>query len=304
MKILVTGGAGYLGTELVRELAEKEETQEIIVYDNLSRGNFNLFLGLRKLNSKVRFVKADILDSRTFRQAIKGVDVVYHLAAKVTTQFAEHHAHLFEQVNHWGTAEIVYSVEKSDVSKFIFLSSASVYGPSETELDETTNPRPKSIYGRSKFNAEKQVMRLGEKMDAYIIRCANIYGYSPSMRFDGVINKFVFESNFRRRISIDGDGQQFRSFVPIDLATSAVAKIPFSDIRPGCYNLVKSNLTVNEIADTLNEIFPDLERVYINQDLQLNQLKAKPNESFNRLANVDELGFVEFLSSFASQFTF
>ena len=106
MKVVVTGGAGYLGSELVHRLAFNERIEQILIYDNLSRGNFNVFLGDRKLNSKLKFLKADILDSRTFGQAIRDADLVYHLAAKVTTPFADRQAHLFEQVNHWGTAEV------------------------------------------------------------------------------------------------------------------------------------------------------------------------------------------------------
>jgi UDP-glucose 4-epimerase len=107
MKILITGGAGYIGTELTYELMKHaDRIDEIIIYDNLSRGNYNLFIGLSKLpEGKVRFIQGDLLDTRKLRKALKGVDVVYHLAAKVSTPFADQNPHLFEQINHWGTAE-------------------------------------------------------------------------------------------------------------------------------------------------------------------------------------------------------
>src|SRR5688572_26496380 len=111
MKVLVTGGAGYIGTELISLLIAQENVTEVIVYDNLSRLNFNIFLGLKlKNHSKLSFQKGELLDSRGLRKALKGVDVVYHLAAKVTTPFANTDAHTYEQVNHWGTAELVYAV--------------------------------------------------------------------------------------------------------------------------------------------------------------------------------------------------
>ena len=132
-KVVVTGGAGYLGTELVRQLINNPEISQILIYDNLSRGNYNVFLGEPKLSDKMKFLKADILDSRSFGKAIQDASLVYHLAARVTTPFADQHAHLFEQVNHWGTAEVTYEIEKSDVEHFVFLSSASVYGTSEEE---------------------------------------------------------------------------------------------------------------------------------------------------------------------------
>ena len=96
MNILITGGAGYIGTELAYELEKNPEVKQIIIYDNLSRGNINLFIGSRKLSRKIKFVQGDILDTRLLKQTLKGVDVVYHLAAKVTTPFADQNPHIFE----------------------------------------------------------------------------------------------------------------------------------------------------------------------------------------------------------------
>ena len=79
MRILVTGGAGYIGTELIQQLSEQKNVSEIIVYDNLSSGNRNFFLGQQKLNSdKLKFIQGDILDSRKLKKVVQGVDTVYH----------------------------------------------------------------------------------------------------------------------------------------------------------------------------------------------------------------------------------
>ena len=86
MNVLVTGGAGYIGTELVNLLVSNPSVDKVIVYDNLSRNNYNLFLGLKlQKHPKLSFVKGELLDSRSLRKVLKGIDVVYHLAAKVTT---------------------------------------------------------------------------------------------------------------------------------------------------------------------------------------------------------------------------
>src|SRR5262245_4699722 len=111
MNVLVTGGAGYIGTELIEALSKRKEIDHVVVYDNLSRGNFNFFLGKSDFGNKIRFVQGDILDSRKIRKELKEVDVVYHLAAKVTTPFANIDSHFFEQINHWGTAELIYALE-------------------------------------------------------------------------------------------------------------------------------------------------------------------------------------------------
>src|SRR5436190_10406753 len=100
MKVLITGGAGYIGTELVYKLGELNEVESIIVYDNLSRGNYNLFIGHKVAPSKVQFIPGEILDSRKLRKVLKNADVVFHLAAKVTTPFANVDGHVYEQTNH------------------------------------------------------------------------------------------------------------------------------------------------------------------------------------------------------------
>src|SRR5207237_10735482 len=109
-------------------LGELNNVDKIVVYDNLSRGNFNLFIGHKVTSPKVKFVQGEILDSRKLRNALKGIDVVFYFAAKVTTPFANTDGHIYEQTNHWGTAELTYALEESDVKKLIFLSTTGVFG--------------------------------------------------------------------------------------------------------------------------------------------------------------------------------
>ncbi len=305
MKILITGGTGYIGTELTYELAKSSKVDQIIIYDNLSRGNINLFIGSRKLSDKIKFVQGDILDTRLLKQTLKDIDVVYHLAAKVTTPFADQNPHIFEQINHWGTAELVYAVEESEVKKIIYTSSASVYGASSHEADEKTIPDPKTFYGISKLRGEEHINRLFEKnIDTYIIRCGNIYGYSKSMRFDSVINKFMFDGHFRGRISINGTGHQHRSFIHIDKTVNILSNLIFSDLKQGKYDLVEDNLTISHIAETFKNIYPDLEMLFINQQLKMRELKVKPNTELNSLTDIPVRTLYQVLSEFKKAFTF
>src|SRR5690554_4970211 len=135
MRILITGGTGYIGTELSLRLMQRPEIKSIHIYDNLSRGNYNILLGDDKLHKKVTFIKADILDSHTLAQEIQETDCVIHLAARVTTPFADQSPHLFDQINNWGTAELVYAFEKSESRRLIYMSSASIYGAANNEVD-------------------------------------------------------------------------------------------------------------------------------------------------------------------------
>lgn len=306
MNALVTGGAGYIGTELIDRLIADPQVNRVVVYDNLSRANYNVFLGERKAgHSKIQFVRGELLDSRRLKKVLDGTDVVYHLAARVTTPFANADAHLYEQINHWGTAELVYAVEESKVRRFIYTSSAGVYGSSEQEVDELVSPDPKTFYAISKFRGEDHVRRLFDKMDTYIFRCGNVYGYSRSMRFDAVINKFVFEANFEKRITIHGNGEQARSFIHIDQISAALAGAAACDLNSGTYNLVERTLTVMDIVDELKQLMPDLEFILINQHMQLSQLKIKVNESVNKKLGVSSrLSFRNELEAFLSRLSF
>jgi UDP-glucose 4-epimerase len=306
MNILVTGGAGYIGTSLVSKLAAIDEVKKIIVYDNLSRANYNLFLAQR-LNGddKVQFVRGDLLDSRNLKKALRDIDIVYHLAAKVTTPFANDDAHLYEQVNHWGTAELVYAVEESKVKKFIYTSSLGVYGSSEIAIDESHAPNPKTFYAVSKLRGEEHVRRLFDKRETYIFRCGNVFGYNPSMRFDAVVNKFVFEANFHKRITINGDGSQIRSFIHIDKLTDALVNAVYPKLEPGTYNLVERSISVIDIVDELKQLLPELEFIFINQHLKLHQLNVKQNVIANQALGIGETKALrDELSDFISKFSF
>ncbi|UII23805.1 NAD-dependent epimerase/dehydratase family protein [Fulvivirga ligni] len=306
MKVLVTGGAGYIGTELVSLLLERDDVEEIVVYDNLSKNNVNFFLGHSlPNNSKLKFVKGELLDSRFLNKALKGIDVVYHLAAKVTTPFDNTDPHFYEQVNHWGTAELIYAIEESDVKKFIFASSTGVYGSAKEAVDESITPNPRTFYGISKMRGEEHASRLKDKMDTYIFRCGNVYGYNRSMRFDAVINKFVFEAHFYKRISIHGDGRQQRAFIHIKRVAKALCGVVDGGLDSGIYNLVDRDMQVLDVVDTLKELIPELEFIFVNQHLKLRQLKVQPNEELNKkLGLQSEKSFKEEIEEFRERFSF
>ncbi|MBD99545.1 MAG: ADP-glyceromanno-heptose 6-epimerase [Verrucomicrobia bacterium] len=305
MNILITGGAGYIGTELIRKIAESVAFDKIIVYDNLSGGNRNLFTAKIELpKEKIQFVQGDILDSRAFKKALDGIDVVFHLAANVTTPFSDQNPHLFEQVNHWGTAEVCYAVEESDVKRFIHLSSVSVYGTSKKEKDINSSLSPRTFYGISKMRAEKHVMRLMDKIDTYIIRCGNVYGFSQSMRFDAVINRFIFESNFFKRITVHGNGEQKRPFIHIDRVSLLLAQFVHGNISKGIFNLVDQNLAIGEIVEYLRVVYPDIEMLFVNQHMKMRELSVNPTSLIMDKIEDKKHDMVQELARFKDQFTF
>ncbi|MCP4520310.1 MAG: SDR family oxidoreductase [Cytophagales bacterium] len=298
MKILITGGAGYIGGELTYQLANHDDVEEVVVYDNLNRGNYNLFISNRNriTNDKVRFVYGDLLDSRTLKSAIKGIDVVYHLAAKVTNPFETVDTNVFEQVNHWGTAEVVALVEETEtVKKFYYLSSTAVYGFSAKGefLTEDSRLNPRSFYGISKMRGEEQVARLLEKIDGAIIRCGNVYGYTPSIRFDSVINRFAFDSNFNNRISIHGNGKQSRSFIHVSKLMTLLEDLRNDKVPNGIYNFADKNLQILDLVDVFKEVYPELEFIFINQHLDLRDLTIDLDLKLKEYISVSDSDFKE-----------
>lgn len=306
MNVLITGGAGYIGTELVNKLAANDAVKKIVIYDNLSRPNYGVFLGGKKVGSeKIKFYKGELLDSRHLKMVLKDIDVVYHLAARVTTASVNGIGHMFEQVNHWGTAELVYAVEESNVKKFIYTSSSGVYGNSDKVIDEQSFPAPQTFYAISKLRGEDHVNRLMNKKDTFIFRCGNVYGYNRGMRFDAVINKFVFEANFQRRITVHGDGNQFRAFIHISSVATALANVLNTDLQGGTYNLVERNIKIIDVVDELKQLIPDLEFIFINQHLTLHELNVKRNELVNEKLGIStQKSLKEELQEFINRFSF
>lgn len=307
MKVLITGGAGYIGTALTNLLNKDSRIDKIVIYDNLSRNNRNFFIGVDKLDSeKVMFIQGDLLDTRKLRESLKGIDVVYHLAANVTTPFADQHPHLFEQVNHWGTAEVVYAVEATpSVKRLIYVSSASVYGTSNKMFRLEDTPQPKTFYGISKFRGEKQVHRMIPKLErCYILRCGNVYGYNKSMRFDAVINRFMFEANYKKLITIDGTGEQHRPFIHIDKVSTVLAALMDAEIESGIYNVVDRNLAIGEIVRSIRQLYPDLEMIFVNQHMDMRELQVEPSIEINHIFNHYTSFLDDELKQFMASFVF
>jgi UDP-glucose 4-epimerase len=304
MKVLITGGAGYVGYALVRQLMFAPEISEIIIYDNLSRRNY-AFFDHQKFNEKpIRFVNGDILDGRKLNQTLKGVSIVFHLAAKVTTPFADMDAHSFDQINHWGTAQVVYAAEQEGVQHLIYLSSASVYGNSEKAVDEQGAPSPKSYYGIAKLAGEEQVLRLRNKMKIHVVRSGNVYGYNPAYRIDAVINRFIFEAHFEGRVSIQGSGEQQRSFIHVDKLATALRQLLNSPVESGVYNLAEHNFSINDILLSVKVLYPELETININPNMPRRNISLVLPTTLWQQLRMPEISLLDEVQAFQAVFSF
>jgi UDP-glucose 4-epimerase len=301
MKVLITGGAGYIGVELAIALNKRDDISEIIIYDNLWKDNYNIFLHSKIKRNKVKFIKGELLDSRKLRIALKDIDIVYHLAARVAARLVNASHHLYEQINNWGTAELVYAIEESNISKLIYTSSSTVYGNSNEIMSIKTKPYPRTYYGTSKLRGEEHVNRLMDKINAYTLRLGNVYGYGISMRFDTVLNKFMFDAAFKGRIKIFGTGEQYRNFIHINKVVNILENLIDTDIKSGIYNVLDANLSVNDLVDNIKTIYPETELLFVNQHLNLRNIKIENDDRIENICTYDKKDILTELKDFKAK---
>lgn len=279
MNVFITGACGYIGYSVVKSLLEKSFVTNLVIYDNLAKKNSTFFIGSSFSGStKMKFIQGNILDNHSLQQHLQGIDVVIHLAAKVTTPFADYHAHEFDQVNHWGTACLLDAIEEIEqIKHVIYLSSIAVYGNSRgVEIDETVTPAPQSFYGSSKLRAERQIHRLVGKKSFNIIRGGNVYGFNPCIRMDAAMNRLLFDAHLKGMVHVNGDGEQKRAFLHLDYLVDVICSlVKEPNVFPQMFNLVTRNLAINEIVAELEKIYPDLEKNYLNRHMQMRSIAAK-----------------------------
>ncbi|RLC95060.1 MAG: hypothetical protein DRI77_10390 [Chloroflexi bacterium] len=262
--ILVTGGAGYIGSRLIRDLAADPRFagHTIRIYDNLRRQHL---CGLMDLpaDGRYEFVEGDILDRLNLRRAMRDVETVVHLAAIVKTPLSFDHPEWTEQVNHWGTASVVDCALEAGVSRLLYVSSASVYGPGGP-FRETDTCRPIGPYAISKLKGEEEVARASYT----IVRLGTVFGNAPAMRFDGIANRLTYLVGVRRAMVVRGSGEQIRPLIHVRDG-SAVLRLCLADPQTvgETINAVTVNPSINRIARTVQALAPDVPIRYTDQDI-------------------------------------
>ena len=229
-KVMVTGGAGFIGFHLSKKLSSL--TEDLTIYDNLSSGKMENVKDV----PKAKFVEGDILDTKTLLSQPK-MDLIYHLAAQVVVPYSMENPLIDFDTNAKGTLCVLEKARKDD-AKLVFASSAAVYGnPSVFPTPETYGFHPFSCYGLSKVVGEEycQMYREQYGLDIAITRFANVYG----SRCHGVIHDFMDKLLADpTKLVIIGTGQQCRDFVHVSDVVDALVKVGTMDSANGeVYNL-------------------------------------------------------------------
>jgi nucleoside-diphosphate-sugar epimerase len=219
MKILVTGGCGFIGTHLVNKLVELGH--EVVVLDNLSAGK------KEKLNEKSTLVQGDIRDADDVRRAMKDCSAVFHLAAFADARSASDD--LVYATNFLG-AKNVFEIARSKNAKIIFTSSAAVYGNTQVPNRESIDCNPVSQYGKSKLRAERYLMREFPQESYFIVRLFNVYGTAGN----SAVNRFCKKITNYEDIVVYGNGLQTRDYVYI---TDVIDALVLGLTNSGWYNV-------------------------------------------------------------------
>jgi len=255
-RVLVTGGAGFIGSHVVDRLVA--DGCWVRVVDDLSTGRLENISGHLE-SGRVDFVEGDIRDALVAKKSVVAVDVVVHLAAVISVPFSVENPSFTFDVNVKGTMNLLRACAEAKVGKFVFISSCAVYGePKFLPVTEGHPTNPISPYAESKLAAEKFCLGFHEKqlLRSVVLRLFNVYGPRQGVNdYSGVITQFIDRGRRGLPLIIYGDGWQTRDFVNIRDVVEAVSSAVEREYAEGkVFNIGYGvPISVNELADTLLE---------------------------------------------------
>jgi len=256
-KVLVTGGAGFIGSHVVNLLVN--EGCEIRVLDNLTTGKLDNIQD--NLNSgKVEFVKGDIRDVSLVTKSLSGINVVIHMAALVSVPLSIENPNLTFDINLLGTLNLLRSSIVKHIDRFVFISSCAVCGdPESLPVTEEARTNPISPYAESKLIGERYCLGFSERqlLQSVVLRFFNVYGPRQGMNdYSGVITRFIDRCRKKQPLTIYGDGSQTRDFVNVkDIAEAILASTKSSKAKSEVFNIGSGKpTTINELAKAVLEL--------------------------------------------------
>ena len=289
MRALVTGGSGFIGSNVVKMLLSNGYCVRVI--DNLSSG---YIINLSKLiaNKKVDFVGGDIRDYYSVEKAMRDVDVVFHLAACVGRQRSLDNPQLDSETNLIGTVNVLEAMRKNDVHCIVYSSSAAMFGELITPtIDESHPQNADSPYGVSKLAAEKMILAYSGiyNITGICLRYFNIYGVNQ--RFDmygNVIPIFAKKIYAGEPIIIFGDGNQTRDFVNVNDVARANYLASIKAKKTDVYNLGSGGvITINKLA----EMMQDIAGIHVGVEYAPNRPADVKHCKSNAQKIYDQMGF-------------
>ena len=254
-KVLVTGGAGFIGSNLVRGLLERGD--DVVVLDNFATGSRANLDGL-----DVKVVEGELRSYERVHNAVRGAEVVFHLGALGSVPRSVQDPLTSSAVNVEGTLNVLLAARDEGVRRVVYSSSSSVYGVRrDLPVKEDAPPDPLSPYGVTKLAAERFCVafaRVYDGLETTVLRLFNVFGprQSPHSQYAAVVPKFMVRIAAGDTITIDGDGEQSRDFTYISNVVDGTIRAGFVEGVSGrIFNVASSrSATVNHLADTIGSI--------------------------------------------------
>lgn len=276
--VLVTGGAGYIGTHVVEQLLKNKFA--VRIYDKFLFGEKPIE---DLINSPdVEVVKGDIGELSKLIPAFQGVDYVVHLAGLVGDPACSVSRDLTLKNNIMATNTIKELAKHNKVKKFIFASSCSVYGSSEKEVNEQSKLNPVSLYAQTKIDSEKEILGdVSEDLHPTILRFATVFGHSRRPRFDLVVNFFTAQAYNDGTITVKGSNQ-WRPFVYVGDLARAIVKVilaPSDKVERQIFNVGDDelNITIGDLASLVKQV--------VKVDKNMNKVKITVDDNISDKRN-------------------
>ncbi len=290
MRILVTGGAGYIGSTVVPRLLSRGHAVRVL--DLLCHGGESLLPVWSHPAFELR--RGDVRDPETVEAAVAGMDAVVHLAAIVGDPACARDPDVARSTNLDASLDLLRAARKAGVARFIFASTCSNYGRmSDPELlvDEESDLRPISLYAETKVAVEQELLAAAADngLCATPLRLATVFGVSPRMRFDLTVNEFAMELAMQHRLVVFGE-RFWRPYVHVrDVARAieTVLEAPRDRVAGRVFNVgaTEENYRKQEIVDLVRTEIPDADVEYVHRDEDPRDYRV----SFTRINR--ELGF-------------
>lgn len=252
-RVVVTGGAGFIGSHLVERLAG---ANEVVVLDNLSVGRLQNLAGVA---GPVKVVKASILDPKALHRTFRDADVVFHLAALTSVPESIERPLPYAETNMMGTLNVLDAAREAGAKRVVFASTCAIYGRGTGPLKETARLNPLSPYAATKLASEYfcRSAAAGGGLEAIALRLFNVYGPRQSVDspYAGVIAKFVHAVAAGRPLTLHGDGKQTRDFVYVEDVAGAFERAAMARDATGVFNIGSGRETsIVDVIEALEAI--------------------------------------------------
>ena len=279
MRILITGGSGFIGSHLVERY---QGSADIIVLDNLRSGHRHNLDGLAHT-----FIQGSVTDRATVDSAMTGVDLVFHLAAMISVPESMDAPRECAEINVMGLLNVLESATAAGVRKVVFASSAAIYGDNPTvPKTESMLPEPKSPYAITKLDGEYylELFRRQGKLDTASLRFFNVFGprQDPKSAYAAAVPIFMQKAFANEDLTIFGDGEQTRDFIYVKDIVAALAYVASHPDLHGTYNVgYGHSMTVNSLAAKILQ--------YCGYSSKITHLPERPGDVKHSRASIEKL---------------